>query len=139
MAKGQSSSRRWGSAEEDFLRGLFERTVQEGGVDFRDRTNDNIKRVHQEHFSSCPYRSFAQLFRRKALAWETERNLAGRRREEGGVKPTPEQPKLEAVVEAEEVGEYFFLSIYFSKIEYSNYNLLIFYFNQNRRRLRNRK
>ena len=71
---------RWGPNEDTILLNLFQKGPREGGVDYRDRTKENINQVHAAHFPNRSIKSFAQVFRRKAKTFETERNLEGHRR-----------------------------------------------------------
>ena len=70
-------STRWNQEQDQFLIKLFEKGPQRGGIDYRDRSKENIEQVRQTHFPTRPIRSFAQLFCRKALAYETDKNLQG--------------------------------------------------------------
>ena len=72
------ANKKWVQADDAKLAELF-RKGKKGGIDHTKLTNKDIHAVIEKYYRDRPYKSFAQLFRRKARKWAVEQSLQGKR------------------------------------------------------------
>lgn len=71
--------RRWSPADDAKVLGLFGKPPSRGGVSAKDTSHKAIESVRLAYWPKKNYRSFAQLYRRKATKWIIEQAKKGAR------------------------------------------------------------
>jgi hypothetical protein len=71
-------TQRWNSSDDAKLTQLWR--TPHSGVDYKKLDKDSVKAVHQRHFPTRKYSSFAPLYRSKARAFGVSLSLEGHRK-----------------------------------------------------------
>ena len=69
----------WGKVDDAKLSALFRKPPSRGGVSSHDLSQKAIEKVCTTHWPNRPYKSFSQLFRKKARKWNINKTLQGAR------------------------------------------------------------